>query len=279
MSALRNHFNDSLQRLYSKQECGILWRRVVSEICGIEASKSYFISDSDIDATHEKQIKEAAARLASGEPVEYVLGFAEFCSKRFMVDKRVLIPRLETQEIVHFMGENHNRQDCLKILDIGTGSGCIAISLSLLFGKSKVTAIDISADALSLARQNATALGADNVEFFQTDFLKEKPDGMFDIIVSNPPYVRPSEKHTMPKRVLDFEPHNALFIPENDPLVFYKAVSEYGVGHLNCNGKIYVEINQWLGTQTASVFKNNGYSTQILKDSFGEERFVIALKN
>ncbi len=267
----REHFNNLLSNLYSKQECGILWRRVVCEVCGIEPAKAYFISEADIS--------NVANRLAVGEPIEYVLGVAEFCSKRFMVDERVLIPRLETQEIVHFMGKNHNRQDCLRILDIGTGSGCIAISIALLFSNSKVTALDISADALAVARQNAKALGADNVEFVQSNFLMEQPDGIFDIIVSNPPYVRPSEKHTMPERVLEHEPHNALFVPENDPLVFYKAISEYGVGHLSGNGKIYVEINQWLGSQTASVFKADGYSAQVLNDSFGEERFIFASKN
>lgn len=285
---LRVSFNRVLSSLYNRDEIAVLWRRTLSWVCQIDISKTYFIDEQDITPLQQEQISKVAQRLSAGEPLEYITGFAEFCSMNFKVTPSVLIPRLETQEIVHLIKENHNSTQHLDILDIGTGSGCIAVTLAKHFKNSTVTAVDISAEALLVAKQNAEAFDVNNITFVQTDFLSVISgkngvsessvisEKMFDIIVTNPPYVRPSEIPTIPPRVLNYEPHTALFVPEEDPLIFYRAASEFGKRHLRRNGTIYAEINQWLGPQTQQLFLSSGYDVELLNDSFSEPRFVVA---
>jgi len=275
---LRSNFNRSIAELYTKEEIAILWRRVLSAVCKIEISKSYFYTDADITEKQAEEIEKIAKRLALGEPLEYILGFAEFCSKIFKVTRATLIPRLETQEIVDFIKKTYNTNKELEIIDIGTGSGCIAIMLALIFPSSKVKAIDISAEALKVAKSNAEALGARKVEFVECDFIKSGASlgSEYDIIVSNPPYVRPSEKRAMPKRVLDYEPSGALFVSEDDPLLFYREIARWSKRHLKPAGIVVVEINQWLSKETAALFAEQGYQTEIVEDLYSNPRIIIA---
>ncbi|MCQ2337267.1 MAG: peptide chain release factor N(5)-glutamine methyltransferase [Paludibacteraceae bacterium] len=276
MKNSRNTFYNLNKGLYSADECGILWRRSVSEICGIPPEKTYFIEDSDLSPDDKNRLETTAQRLAKGEPLEYILGFAEFCSLRFNVNKSVLIPRLETQEMVDFIGRNRDRDKAWRILDIGTGSGCIAIAIAKLFTNANVTAIDISPEALETARSNAILHKVDNVDFLLCDFLNDSSliPGAFDIIVSNPPYVRPSETDTMPNRVLNFEPHAALFVPEDNPLLFYRHIAAFSKERLNPGGLVMVEINQYLGNETSEVFKAMDFDCKLKKDTFLENRFI-----
>lgn len=276
---LRSAFNDILKECYSAGEISVLWHRTLCAVCRVEMSKTYILTDVDISETEANEILTVADRLAAGEPLEYILGFAEFCSMNFKVNRSTLIPRLETQELVQFIKETYPSDSPLRILDIGTGSGCIAIALALLFPKAMVTALDISPEALDVARENAITLGAGNIEFTECDILSEEgrlEGEEYDLIVSNPPYVRPSEKSTMPVRVLKFEPKTALFVPEKDPLIFYRRIAEVASGRLARDGMVMVEINQWLSDETAEVFENCGFTTTAMKDGYSNYRFLTA---
>ena len=196
---------------------------------------------------------------------------------KFYVEKNVLISRTETEELVEWI-----ISDCkfpvnsLSILDIGSGSGCIPIALKKRLPKAQVWSCDISEAALEVAKKNASTLGID-VSFLLLDFLNEEKRNtlpQFDIMVSNPPYIPVNDKSTMPRNVLDFEPDTALFVPDNDALVFYKAIADFGKNHLKKDGVIYAEIHENLGKMTMDMFKNNGYSTTIKKDMQGKERMV-----
>lgn len=281
---LRETFNSKLSALYTRDECGVLWRRALSAVCGVDISRTYFITPDDLTPMQRDEIRGVAERLTKGEPLEYILGFAEFCSLKFKVTPATLIPRLETQELVSTIKELYpDPVASLNILDIGTGSGCIAVTLAKYLQKAKITAVDISAEALQVAQENARALQTTNIQFLQCDFLNPSateqiltPDEKFDLIVSNPPYVRPSEKPSMPVRVLDYEPHRALFVPERDPLLFYRRIAEFSANRLTPKGKVAVEINQWLSEPTAALFTAHGFTAQIKKDLFSNPRIIIA---
>jgi release factor glutamine methyltransferase len=213
------------------------------------------------------------------EPVQYVLNEAWFYGLKFYVDQNVLIPRPETEELVdQLITDCKFPIDELNILDIGSGSGCIAISIKTKLRKAEVWSCDISKEALEAAKKNATALGAD-VNFVHLDFLdKTARENLpsFDIIISNPPYVPEKDKTTMQPNVLNYEPATALFVPDNDPLIFYRAIAEFGKTHLNKNGKVYAEIHESLGNDTMELFRSKGYKAEVRKDMQGKERMIIA---
>lgn len=212
-------------------------------------------------------------RLNRHEPVQYILGEADFFGRKFRVNPSVLIPRPETEELVHY-AKQFNPQ---RILDIGTGSGCIAISLQLET-KAMVVATDVSDDALVLANKNAKQLNA-NVEFHKHNVLtNEFPFGDLDLIVSNPPYIPMREKNAMKLNVLNYEPHVALFVENDDPLIFYKAIAEKSRKTLVAGGSVVVEINENYGDDVAAVFLNAGYkSVMVHKDIMKKDRMVIAV--
>ncbi|MBO6035452.1 MAG: peptide chain release factor N(5)-glutamine methyltransferase [Paludibacteraceae bacterium] len=281
MNTLRSEFISAVSAKYTTEECSVLWRRSLSHICSVEYSQTYFIDEANLNAEQKESLYDIAQRLSGGEPFEYITGFAEFCSLKFRVNNSVLIPRLETQEIVDLIEKNYDSKKSNEILDIGTGSGCIAISLALKLPLSKVTALDISAKALEVAQGNAELHKADNVKFIQADILNcdNFCDRRFNLIVSNPPYVRRSETPTMPERVLDYEPHTALFVDDSDPLIFYKRIAALAPQLLTPDGSVMVEANQWLCRETASVFEKAGFETKIIKDLFSEERFIVAKRH
>ena len=234
--------------------------------------------DNELVITEEQtlQIDNKVIELKLQQPIQYVLGETEFFGIKLKVNPNVLIPRPETEELVEWIIKSNDYNNPA-ILDIGTGSGCIAIALAKHLPSARVFALDISTEALSLASENAKLAGV-TVNFIEQNILKipEKMEGsLFDIIVSNPPYVRLKEKELMQPNVLENEPHLALFVDDNDELIFYKAIAAFAQKNLKPNGVIYCEINEALGNQTAEVFRNFGFTnTEVRKDINGRERMV-----
>ena len=232
-----------------------------------------------VDSLPEDELGILLSRLQQAEPVQYVTGVAEFGGLRFHVTKDVLIPRPETYELCQWVIEdvqNRSEQGRIGILDIGTGSGCIAISLARALKFAQVDALDVSRDALEVARQNAADLKV-KVRFFESDMLSPQPAARYDIIVSNPPYVCWSEREAMDRNVKDYEPGQALFVPDNDPLLFYKAIAPYAAQSLERGGKLYLEINQRFGNEVKRLLQDNGFDeVRIIEDSFGKVRFAAA---
>ncbi len=230
------------------------------------------------------QLVEITEKLLAHYPIQYVIEEAWFGGLKFYVDKNVLIPRPETEELIDLITKDKaslvENAESFKIIDIGTGSGCIPVLLKKKMFRAKITAVDISEKALEVAKRNTDAYRA-FIEFKKVDILDEKKWDtldVYDVIVSNPPYVMEKEKEAMQKNVLDYEPGIALFVPDNDPLIFYKKIAAFGLNHLAANGHIYVEINEALGKETSNVFKAAGYITEIKKDMQGKERMIKARK-
>ena len=235
-----------------------------------------------VEQLPQEELKENVQRLADGEPVQYVVGTAEFCGRRFHVAPGVLIPRPETAELCQWIiGETRGG---LPILDIGTGSGCIAITLALDIPNAKVEAWDISLEALTIAHINANTLNA-NVTFKEKDIIKCSiapvlAEQKVSVIVSNPPYIVPSESSAMSDSVLNHEPNIALFTPEDDPLKFYRAISDYAKTALLTQGKLYFEINPLFAQQLEALLKEQGFGDITFKnDQYGKQRFVRATLN
>jgi release factor glutamine methyltransferase len=218
-------------------------------------------------------------RLKNYEPVQYVVGQTEFCNLMFEVNPDVLIPRPETEELMYLIADQYrNVEREINILDIGTGSGCIAISLASMLPQAHVRAWDISVGALATAKRNAQRNGV-KVIFEEVNILETQTQTVqqFDVVVSNPPYVKASEAQTMLPNVLDHEPHLALFVPDDDPLIFYKHIAQKSKQMLVSGGLCAVEINQALGSETAEVFQKEGFTNiRITKDFFEKDRYVLA---
>lgn len=208
-------------------------------------------------------------------PIQYIVGETVFYGLIFKVDKNVLIPRPETEELVEWIIQNHKNSESLKILDIGTGSGCIAISLAKNLPNAKVSALDISAEALNIAKNNAE-FNQVTIDFINVDILTlEKLEGDFDVIVSNPPYVRELEKDQMQQNVLSNEPHIALFVENENSLLFYDKIADLAKNHLTENDVLYFEINQYLGKETVDLLKSKGFkNVELKKDIYGVDRMV-----
>jgi release factor glutamine methyltransferase len=216
-------------------------------------------------------------RLKSGEPIQYIIGHGPFYGRDFLVNKHTLIPRNETEELVHLILKE-NTQAGLRILDIGTGSGCIPVTLSLEMKSPEVFGLDISEEALEVARKNAAKYKA-SVKFIQADILKDIPDlPELDILVSNPPYVPQSGKSQMHRNVTDYEPHLALFVPDEDPLIFYRVIGELGKALLKPNGKLYFEIFEEAAKEVCSLLENLAYSQiKLHQDLNGKDRMISAI--
>lgn len=240
---------------------------------GILAEKQVNFSESD-----KGRLSEIASRINANEPIQYILGEAEFFGRTFKVNRSVLIPRPETEELVREV--KHAVKGDVSILDIGTGSGCIPITLAFEIPDSKIFATDISNEALTLANENAQRLKA-KVDFFKHDILKEDLKlGDLDIIVSNPPYIALSEKNTLQPNVVNFEPHLALFAPENDPLLFYRVIAGKARHALKTGGMLCVEINERFGDEVKQLFFDHGFKeAAVVKDISGKDRIVKGVKS
>lgn len=227
------------------------------------------------DRLQRQHLEAMLQRINAEEPVQYVLGESDFYGRTFKVNPQVLIPRPETEELVRAVIQRTGGLPSPSIVDVGTGSGCIAVTLSLERPDARVSATDISTDALSLAAENAAALGA-NVSFIVSDVLAhEFPFEDLDVIVSNPPYITPQEAIAMARNVLDHEPHVALFTPADDALVFYRAIAGHAVRALKQGGHVAVEINEQSGHEVAGLFRDHGFrNVEIVRDSSGKNRIV-----
>ena len=276
MNVSVSHIRRALQESYSVQEAANLSRIVCCEMLGQTTIDYYLGKDIILSSKEMQKLNGILARLLNFEPIQYIQGTARFLERSYHVAPGVLIPRPETEELVEVMLREIPSD--ARILDIGTGSGCIAISLSKAFPNAKVTAWDVSEDALCIARRNNDDLQA-SVCFVKQDVLAWRGDGgqCYDVIVSNPPYITESEKQEMERNVLDWEPFSALFVPNNDPLLFYRRIGELGRMMLVDGGRLYFEINRAYGVDTAMMLCGQGYTgIRILKDISGNDRFVIA---
>lgn len=266
----------SLSDFYPDTEISGLIRLLIENVT--KSSIPALLSDKSKKITEEELLKidKIVERLQKFEPIQYILGETEFYGLPFVVNENVLIPRPETEELVELILKE-NKTDQSRILDIGTGSGCIAISLKKYLPKSIVEGWDISKGALEVASLNSKNNSA-NVLFTQVDILGEYPNQQtFDIIVSNPPYVLDSEKSEMHTNVLKYEPHTALFVADNNPLLFYNRIADVATQLLTNGGKLYFEINRMKGQETIKMLENKGFSnTQLIKDISGNDRIIKA---
>lgn len=274
-----------LTAVYPQGEAQAVVRTVLDVRFGLSLTDIYTGKVNELSSEDAAELEKIMLRLEQAEPVQYVLGEAEFLNRTFRVEPGVLIPRPETEVLCQWIIEDCNRPYCalqppapLQILDVGTGSGCIAVSLSLDIPNSEVTAWDISGDALLVARNNAISLGA-SVNFQLQDALSApENDRSVDIIVSNPPYICDYERKDMVRNVLDFEPETALFVPDDDPLLFYRAIAEYGTEALRKGGALYFETNPLHIDAVADMMKALGYSLiEMREDQFGKRRFTKAI--
>ncbi len=270
---------EQLTPLYDEAEAKAVVRTVLEVRYGLTLTDILCGKVNDLSAEDGRSLEKIMQRLRQAEPVQYVLGEAEFAGRRFKVAPGVLIPRPETEELCAWIVSEHTSADGepTTILDIGTGSGCLAVTLSLDIPDAAVSAWDISQDALRIASENAKAWKAP-VSFALQDALAAPIDSMkWDIIVSNPPYICPSEAAEMAQNVLKYEPSTALFVPQSDPLLFYKAIASYAIEALKPSGKLYVEINPLYRNELEKMLKNVGFiDIEIRKDAFGKDRMARA---
>lgn len=278
MRTIAKKIEEGFATTYTDGEIKALTRIIATELLGVSQMAFYLKDDITLTAEQETLLDNAIERLKKQEPIQYILGYSDFCGLRFKVTPATLIPRPETSELVEWIASEAAGRE--SILDIGTGSGCIAVSLAHKMPQSKVTAWDISNDALAVAAENSKANGC-VVTFEQVDILAYEPTGeQFDIIVSNPPYIKENEKEAMHANVLDWEPHTALFVPNNDPLLFYRTIAEKGLTLLKPGGSLYFEINRAHGKDTVDMLAALGYtSIELRKDFADNDRMIRAVKN
>lgn len=259
---------DRLETVYGRDEARAIAQIIAEEATGLTIGK---ILMNGLRLKDVPKAQEMTERALNSEPIQYITGWTMFCGNRIKCDRRALIPRPETEEMTQWILENE-KDEGLKIIDIGTGSGCIATALAKRWS---VTAMEKSEEAIGLATENFSA-NRTEVRVVRDDVLSPAQEyERYDIIVSNPPYIRPSEKSLMENNVLMYEPGIALFATEDDPLMFYKAIAEFGSRYLKKGGRFYVEINRELGEETANVFRLAGYAdVGIKRDMFGNNRFI-----
>lgn len=272
-----------LAGVYPPGEARAVARVLLEDAFGITLADVYAGKVREFSPHELERLHSMADKLEKGEPVQYVAGTAQFGGLTFEVSPGVLIPRPETLELVEWAAGDFSTRTGkgnrhMRVLDIGTGSGCIAVTMAVRLAGAQVTAVDISEKALGVARRNAARNGV-QVEFAVCDILSPGADiaGNFDVIMSNPPYVCRSERAGMHRNVLDYEPHEALFVDDTDPLVFYRAIARFAAAHLVLGGAVYVEINRRFGRDTADVFSAAGFaSVELRNDSAGNPRMIKA---
>ena len=285
---LQNHATLQKARIYLLQELRKNYpetesssiSRIILDHAGYPLSSYFENPDQVIGQDTLAQINEIVSEIHTGKPIQYILGYTHFCDIKIKVNNNVLIPRPETEELVYKIIDDTIRPPG-RILDIGTGSGSIALALKNHFSVAEVFALDVSREALKVASENGRINGL-KVNWIAGDILHETNFGErdhFDLIVSNPPYVLNSERSMMSANVLEFEPGGALFVEDSDPLVFYRAIASYSMTQLNETGSVWVEINERFGVETARLFTSAGFPhVNIIKDIHEKERFIRAKK-
>ena len=273
---------EQLLGVYPKEEVLSFFYRLTEHILKLKRIDLSLNPNKSLTRIEQQQFNEAVSRLLKNEPIQYIIGETEFYGLPFTVNTTTLIPRPETEELVDWIIRDHKSSSELTILDIGTGSGCIAILLAKHLLNAKVYAIDISKGALKIAQENAIRNNV-TVNFVENNILNETTWNLnfehikFDIIVSNPPYIQHLEKNKMQANVLDFEPHLALFVEDSNPLQFYKKIAQFAKEKLKTNGQLYFEINEYLGPKTTHLLKNKGFKTiELRKDIFEKDRMIKA---
>ncbi|MEO6346305.1 MAG: peptide chain release factor N(5)-glutamine methyltransferase [Aquaticitalea sp.] len=289
LKEIQNIFHKELDVIYGKDEVDSFFYLLTNEYLGMQRLVFILQPEFAITKDEEQPLFEALTKLKQEKPIQYILGKTEFYGLPLKLNEHTLIPRPETEELVDFVVQSLKFKiqglHSYNILDVGTGSGCIAISLAKNLPNAKIFALDVSVEALKVARENAK-LNDVNVHFIQADILKEKDWYLelgilkFDLMVSNPPYVRNLEKAEMKNNVLNNEPALALFVDDDNPLVFYKAIIEFANKYLKNGGELYFEINQYLGDEMIMLLENFGFNEiELKKDMFGNDRMVKGIKN
>ncbi len=269
-----------LKMLYDEREAANIADWVMEHITNKKRIDRLLDKQALLHTEELEKLEIILQQLSTHKPIQYVLQEAWFDGMKFFVNEHVLIPRPETEELVHWVEEESQKLKVKsqKLLDIGTGSGCIPITLKKKLPAVSVCSIDVSEDALLVARKNADTLGT-AIDLLQVDFLNEANWNQlhaFDIIVSNPPYIKRSEENSMAKHVTEFEPSLALFVPDEDALLFYRKIAEFGKTHLAKHGSIFLEINEVLGKEVIRLFEKEGYTIELRKDMQGKDRMVKA---
>jgi release factor glutamine methyltransferase len=274
---IRSFISGELQGVYDSNEISSLTNLVLRKV--LKTKSRFELNDPSLMITREQldDIRMICTELKTGKPWQYITGETIFYDQVIKVNEHTLIPRPETEELVDLIiKENRNYKG--KIIDFGTGTGCIAIALAANLPGSEVTGVDISSKAVNTANENAR-INSVNVSFQTADIFNFNTPELFGIMVSNPPYVRNSEKKFIHRNVIDFEPHTALFVDDNDPLLYYRAILEISVKNLLAGGKIYFEINEALGTEVKDLMNSYGYTpTEIIKDLNGKERIAKGIR-
>ena len=270
-----DQLNNGLAGLVEPREAQAMIRIICEDVFNYDQVDMALRQESELPEFAQDRISDIIARLRRHEPLQYIIGSALFHGHRFKVNPAVLIPRPETEQLVDLIIDENPASD-LRVLDMGTGSGCIAISLARALKFPTVDAFDISRDAVAVARENAALLKV-KVRLFESDMLSPQPSATYDIIVSNPPYICWSEREAMDSNVKDYEPGQALFVPDNDPLLFYKAIAPYAARSLERGGRLYLEINRRFGNEVKRLLEDNGFNeVRIIDDAYGNPRFAVA---
>jgi len=279
LKEIKNYFIESLSGYYSYNEAEAFFFIILEDI--FNTSKTKYILNSNKESNiHLKDFSDIIDQLKNFVPIQHITGKAKFYGRDFFVNSHTLIPRPETEQLTSLIINDYYKQEGLKIIDIGTGSGCIAITLSLELRHSEIIALDNSYNALKIAKKNSEKYKAkikfENKNFFDT--YHSYNNNYFDIIVSNPPYIPYKDKKKVDKNVIDYEPNTALFVPDDSPTVFYEYLKKLADKSLKSNGKIYMEINPDFAKKIINLFEKK-YNTSLKKDIFGKNRFIIAQKN
>lgn len=273
-------YQDTLSTLYPPTETKQLFLMAYAFVTGKNSTHYMLNSTNEITETSLQQFLSILEELRTGRPIQHILGKADFYGLHLSVNEHTLIPRPETEELVEWIVREHQHHEQLSILDVGTGSGCIALALKKHLPQAQVYAIDLQGEAIEVARTNAANLNL-SVNFIQADILEwdsfMQKNQRYDVIVSNPPYITPNEKKDMHSNVLLFEPHNALFVEAQAPLLFYDVIAEMGKKHLLPQGSLYFEINQYLSSETSELLRKKGYKQVALRqDLNGVDRMIKA---
>lgn len=278
LGGILEHLTNRLNGKFDQQEMQSIKKNISEAVLNIPYHQVFLNPRISIESSKVLEVERVISELLMGKPLQYAIGFAFFSGLTLKVNPSVLIPRPETEELVSLIVRENDALNP-KILDVGTGSGCIALALAKQITGAQVTGIDISADALAVAKENAkyNDIYANfiQVDIFQPTNLK---GSTFDIVVSNPPYVRDSEKKLMHGNVLNFEPHIALFVPDSDPLVYYRAIALFAAESLSQSGWLWLEINEALGDETAALLSSYGFNVEVRSDFRDKPRFVKAQK-
>lgn len=277
LNQLKIHFKSELSTVFDQSEIEVFFYRLIEYKLQLSKIDVLLQSNVEIDSANESFFKSAIQELQQEKPIQHIIGFTEFYGLTFNVNETTLIPRPETEELVDWILKDAAKTAAISILDIGTGSGCIPISLAKHLQQARVTTLDVSEKAIEIARENAEKNKVD-ITFLHEDVLTySNVSQKYDIIVSNPPYVRHLEKQEIKKNVLAYEPHLALFVEDNNPLIFYRKITEFAVQVLTKNGVLYFEINQYLGKETVDLVKSYGFSSvELRQDLSGNDRMIKA---